>query len=381
MNEQITIPSATLSNILSMASPLCKRAIQPILQCALIEEAGITFSDLSTTIFMPVPKVGLVTGLHSAKEPWTPRCFPVDDLQRMVSVGTAAEVQLQDSGKIIMGRSRFTVPTFEGEAYPASVDMDSVEATLNVDAALLMAALSAVRLASGVKDARTFLNGVHCYLDAGSNRLMLEATDGHRLNRVVIPVESATSLTDVDLIIGREDVAVLVRALKDAGGPVVLKVGNQGTRAVFSIPEVMEIRVALVGARFPDTNRVIPNLESRPFRIVADREAFKLALRQAIVTSDKGFVKLIVVDGQPLRIESAYDGRDAVAELEAQVSGFQGDYEIAFNGHLLVEMAEAHDFLSGPEQTTITLNLSGPGDALLTSAGHGDVIIAMPLRF
>lgn len=235
-----------------------------------------------------------------------------------------------EDGKLIVaaGRSRFQLPTLPVDTFPVVPPTDW-DATFEIDAILLGAAIGRVLHAISTDETRHYLGGV--FIHAIENSLRFATTDGHRLARVTIDApEGASDIPDV--IVPRKTVRILSGLLDKFEGKVEVSVTR--ARLQFTIGETTLTSKTIDGT-FPDYARVIPT--ANELLVQVDRAQLVEAVgRVTIVASDKTrAVKMAVTrDLITLTVNSPENGQ-AVEEVPCSYAG--AALTIGFNSKYLLE--------------------------------------------
>lgn len=170
-------------------------------------------------------------------------------------------ITVTDKMTIKSGKRRFTLPIISAESYPSYPEM---EETKRIESPSMINDIKAASWASGVDDARHYLNGVY----VGDH---VVATNGHRLcivesqpieTPVIIPIATVKRLPDFDGDVYVSDSIMCIKS----------------DRATF--------KTKLVDGRFPDYKRVVPKCSKSASVNVSE---FKDAIKAAQITANSQF--------------------------------------------------------------------------------------------
>jgi len=218
------------------------------------------------------------------------------------------------------------------------------------------------------EETRYYLNGVH--LESREGGLIAEATDGHRLSRLVIDKPTGL-LGKVNVIVPRLFCAETLKALGKRGNPDIA-VDIWPAQIRFAWDGGMVYLSKLIDGTFPDADRIIPKVDRA--RVWSVRAADALA----VVTP---LVKMASDKSCPVRIElkgsialSVWDG------VDTSCCAAPGDWNgpetvIGFNGRYLIATLSAIEGTAG-------FTISAPTDPVHVedSANPRAAHVVMPLR-
>src|ERR1700741_1129487 len=179
----------------AVAGSIPTRTTLPVLSNILIEaEDGavrMSGTDLDTAVSVRVPAEIVEPGAITA---------PAKKLQEIArELPGAVEISTQgDSIFISSGRTRFKLNGLPRDEFPAFPSVDFAE-SWRVTGAELQRLITHVSFAASTEETRPILNGVLWQLKDGEMRMV--ATNGHRLAKMTLPVDSSARVPAVDLIV------------------------------------------------------------------------------------------------------------------------------------------------------------------------------------
>ena len=235
-----------------------------------------------------------------------------------------------DRAHIRSGRSRFTLTTIPASEFPTTDEIVD-QSEFAIAQAQLKRIVELTQFAMARQDVRYFLNGL--LLEVSSQHLKAVATDGHRL--AVAQVSMATGLeTPRSIIVPRKGVIELVRLLKGDDGDLVVRLGSNAIQ--MTIGDV-RFTSKLIDGKFPDYERVIPDIEQCDKRLSMDREELRQCLlRASVLSSDKHrTVRMTLSPGKLMVAANNPEQETAEDEIEIEYAG--ENLEIGFNVSYLID--------------------------------------------
>jgi len=263
------------------------------------------------------------------------------------------------------GRARFTLATLPASDFPAIGDAP-FPCAFSWPAQKLAEDWACVSHAIRTEETRYYLNGIH--LCAPEGRIVVVATDGHRLARIKTDIEVAEM---PPIIVPTATVKEIIRRAAALGkeeqvafqaGPNRLRIRSGDT----------SLTSKLIDGTFPDYERVIP----RDFRAwcEASSEAVSTALARVRIAATAQSARVKFDFGDRLKLEVAGAETSASDEIEAEAEG--GEMTIGFNSRYAAEAVQALDGVR------VKFSLTDPGSpaVLATPARPNRIVVLMPLR-
>ncbi|HEX8905649.1 MAG TPA: DNA polymerase III subunit beta [Longimicrobiaceae bacterium] len=310
----------------AVAGSIPARTTLPVLSNILIEaEDGavrMSGTDLDTAVSVRVPAEVAEPGAITA---------PAKKLQEIArELPGATEISTQgDSIFISSGRTRFKLNGLPRDEFPAFPKVDFA-GSWRVTGAELQRLITHVSFAASTEETRPILNGVLWQLHDGEMRMV--ATNGHRLAKMTIPVETGTERPAADLIVHPKALQQVQRLFSgDAAVEVAKSENHLGFRS-----DTVQVYTRLIEGPYPNYEQVIPKDNDKT--MVADKAALNGAIRRmAIVASDQTHRIRMSLGGPSLKfsVESPDLGA-ANEELEVEYDG--DPLEIGFNAQYLLEL-------------------------------------------
>jgi DNA polymerase-3 subunit beta len=263
------------------------------------------------------------------------------------------------------GRARFTLSTLPASDFPALGDAP-FPCAFRWPAQKLAEDWACVSHAISSEETRYYLNGIH--LCAPHGRIVVVATDGHRLARIETDIE-APELSPI--IVPTATVKEIIRRAGALDKEAHLDFQAAPTRLRVKSGET-SLTSKLIDGTFPDYERVIP----RDFRAYgeASSEAISAALARVRIAATAQSARVKFDFGDRLKLEVGGAETSATDEIEIDSEG--GEMSIGFNSRYAAEAVQALD------SPRVKFSLIDPGTpAHLSAPGRPDrIVVLMPLR-
>ncbi|MDR0564895.1 MAG: DNA polymerase III subunit beta [Azoarcus sp.] len=325
-----TSRDALLAPLKAVSGVVEKRHTMPILSNVLIEKTGdrltFTTSDIEIQIRTTTP--------CEAEGEDASITVAARKFQDILSALPESEISLApEENRLILkaGRSRFQLQTLPAKEFPLITLPDGDVVRFSMPQRVFKQQLALIAYAMAQQDIRYYLNGL--LLVAEDNKLVLVATDGHRLGYAESELDNINFPKRCEAILPRKTVLELVRQIADTDDPIeVVLAGNQ---AVFRFGSI-EFVTKLIDGKFPDYERVIPR--DHPGCITLPRTMLLAALQRAAIISSEKFhgVKLVLDNNVLSIISSNAEQEEALEEIEISYTGERMD--IGFNVSYLLDV-------------------------------------------
>lgn len=231
--------------------------------------------------------------------------------------------------KLKCGRGKFTISTLPREEYPDIPEVKS-DCKIDIPADVLLKAIRATQFAASTDETKQVLCGVN--IKVSNNRMVVAATDGHRLSVIEIADSSVMEMEPVTL--PSRLVAELVSALARCSSDDIVEIHVQEDRVEFRVAKVTLISRLLVGT-YPAYWQLIPKQFTRSVNL--NRTELVSALARITILADQRhhIVKFVFnEDSLELSAETAELG----SGTESMPIELLGDpITIAFNHKYLVD--------------------------------------------
>jgi DNA polymerase-3 subunit beta len=251
------------------------------------------------------------------------------------------------------------------------------EKTINISLKEFLEAISYVLFATSVDETRPVLTGVLFLWD--KEGLTLVATDGFRLSRKRINVESQKVQKKVESVIIPKLVLSELSRLGSEQEEVSFSLLTKEKQAVFATDEVI-LSSRILEGEYPDFEKILP--KSSSLKVLLDKEEFGRAVKLASVFARDAanVVKLkILKDSIKVSGESGQSGSQETkvdAKIESSGSNLESGFEIAFNYRFLEE------FLHSVRGEEVKMEFTTPDKAgVFTDSGDKDYLhLIMPVK-
>lgn len=376
---ELRIPVTELSRALSMMQGIVQRKnTMPILANVLLSvETG---ADGSGRLTLAATDLDVAMRTERACEVLAPGSVtvPARALADMVRVLPGPDVTLKRLAnhhiEVKSGRTKAKLMGLSAEEYPTLPDYAEVP-FVTVDAALFADMVEKTIYAASTDETRYNLNGILFEPDADQpGKLVMVATDGHRLVRIERTFEGAAFPETKSVILPRKGMGEMKRLFDNAeSGSDTLQVGFHANHAVVRKGNTL-LSMRLIDGSFPDYRQVVPKLADKVVRI-SRSEAVDSLRRVSVLAADKGQpVKLSLGKDQLVVACSNPDAGEISDDVPVEYAG--DGVEIAFNAKYLV------DALASLDDQNVLLKLTdnlSPGLLVGVDETH-HLCVVMPMR-
>ena len=350
-----------LADVLARANrAVGTRTALPVLQGLLCEVSGNTLRVTGTDLDMTVRTQAEVEVMEEGRAVIPGRLL--SEAVRKMPPGQVT-IGVSDTDIEIQGNGpRFTLRPLAVDDFPTQEDVvtDGVE----VDGEAFAEAINQVVVAASGDGARPILTGV--LFETSDEGLRMVATDSYRLAKRELP---GVGLEGTGLVPARG----LRELARTVGAPKVTAQLRE-REAVFSSDRGV-LRLRLIDGNFPKYQSLLP--ESYPNQIVLDKEDLLEALgRVTLVAEDHIPVRLKLLDGGVEVTVSRQDVGGEAEHLSGQYTGSDEEVAIAFNPRYLQDGVTA---INGDSVRIRVIDAFKPG---VLDAGDGSdfIYLLMPVR-
>lgn len=376
---ELRIPVSELSRALSMMQGIVQRKnTMPILANVLLEvgtaadgSGRLTLSATDLDVAMRTERPCEVLEAGSVT-------VPARALSDMVRVLPGPDVTLKRLPnhhiEVKSGRTKAKLMGLSADEYPSLPSYDDVP-FVSLDAALFADMVEKTVYAASTDETRYNLNGILFEPDKETQgKLVMVATDGHRLVRMERTFDGADFPRKEAVILPRKGVGELRRLFDSAENEGdTLDVGFHENHVVLKKGQTV-LGMRLIDGTFPDYKQVIPKLADKVVRISRPETVDSLR-RVSVLASDKTQpVKLSLSKDQLTVSCSNPDTGEISDDVPVEYAG--DDIDIAFNARYLVDALASLDDQS--VLLKLTDNLS-PGLLVGVDETH-HLCVVMPMR-
>ena len=350
-----------LADVLARANrAVGPRTALPVLQGLLCEVSGTTLQVTGTDLDVTVRTTAEVEVLEEGRAVIPGRLL--SEAVRKMPAGSVT-IGVSETDIVIEGNGpRFTLRPLNVDDFPTQEEMviDGVE----VDGEELATAIAQVTIAASGDGARPILTGV--LFESSDDGLRMVATDSYRLAKKDL---SGVGLEGTGLVPARG-----LRELPKTIGSAKVTAQLREREAVFSSDKGF-LRLRLIDGNFPKYQSLLP--ETYPNQVILEKEVLLDALgRVTLVAEDHIPVKLKLMEGG---VEVAVSRQDVGGETEhlaGEFSGADDDVSIAFNPRYLQDGVNAI-----PGDKVRIRVIDGYKPSVLDGGTDGDyVYLLMPVR-
>jgi len=267
-------------------------------------------------------------------------------------------------------RAKYKLVGLDPDIYPNIVIGDSVDSvSFDIAASDFHFALLSVSDSAAANDARYYLNGVN--LDISEKSIVFCGTDGHRLSRYTLDIETATTGS---CILPKKSTLELLRQLIKIDGNILININEN--HFSFSVGGYSYV-TTLVDGNYPDTNRVIPQGNTQTFKV--DSQIMLDAInRSNVLVNSKHKCARFLFSNDNITIQSTNAEREHSVEqfdiIEDTLIG--DDIEIGLN---LDYLSRAFKMINSDE---VDISLKDSNSAILLTSHNNPnhISVLMPTR-
>lgn len=294
----------------------------PILSNILVENSNGKTALIATDLELQITT--WMEGNAEQDSTFTVSARKLLDITRSLPDTTSISLDINnDQMRIQAGKSRFNLQTLPAKDFPKLQIAESEGIRFSIGAGKLRNLLTMAQYAMAVQDIRYYLNGMLFQLQGG--KLVVAATDGHRLAVDAITLEGETDKT-MEMILPRKTVMELIKLLGEGEEMVTVQAANN--QVVFQHQD-FELRSKVVDGKFPDYQRVVPSGYEKHFDISRQRLHQSLT-RAAILTNDKYRGVRFAMTADSLRIACSNNEQEEAQE-ELEIDYKYDPLDIGFN--------------------------------------------------
>jgi DNA polymerase III subunit beta len=375
---KVLVNRAALVEALGLASSVVlSRTPKPVLTCVkLVAGAGSGGSAKTLTIIATDMELALQYTLTQVDiaSPGV-ALIPAGKLSEIVNNSPDDTLTLDasaDSTTIKGSDAHYKVFGYNPEEYPPISSFEG-SPDFSLTAAALRTLLDRTRFAAAREMTRYAINGV--LFEKKGKKLLLVATDGHRLAQTRDDAVGDTGGKDLSAVVPIKAINLIERLLTDPEQTVSLqfkenKLFVQVSSETGGVTATMS--TALVEGTFPPYGDVIPKDSDK--KVLLNRDRFLSAVRRAALLTNeesKG-IRLAFAPGT-LSIQSrAPEMGEAKIDLPVEYAG--EPIEIGFNPSYLL------DALKVADQETVSFEMKTPNKPGLLKSGPGFLYVVMPVN-
>jgi DNA polymerase III subunit beta len=301
--------------------------------------------------------------------------IPAGKLSEIVNNSPDDTLTLEVSGDttVIKGAdANYKVFGYNAEEFPPITGFEGTP-DFTLSAGALRNLLDRTRFAAAKEMTRYAINGV--LFEKKGKKLLLVATDGHRLAQSRDETSAGGTGKDVSAVVPIKAINLIERLLTDPEQTVSLQfkenklfvqISSEGAGVTATMS------TALVEGTFPPYNDVIPKDSDK--KVTINRQRFESAVRRAslLTNEESKGVRLSFTSGSLSISSRAPEMGEAKIDLPVEYGGEAID--IGFNPLYLM------DALKVADQETVTFELKTPNKPGLLKCGPGFLYVVMPVN-
>ncbi len=322
---------AALQEALGLVTTIIpSRTPKPILQCLRIttEKDAVRFSatDLEVGITVLVSQVEVVSPGEIV--------IPADKLNSIVreSFDEVIELQAAESAVYLVGSdSRFTIYSQDPAQYPAVPGFEG-QTDLEVMLDKFQEGIEQTVFAAAKESTRYALNGI--LWEVQGKKLVMVATDGRRLSKVIVPLEKTAELPEGRrIIVPAKTMAILNKIPTHGAESVGVRfVNNQ----IVLICGGVVVSSNLVEGNFPKYEDIIPTDYTKKLTLPTGPTLSAVKRAALLATEDSKGIRLSLSKNSLVFSSRAPETGDAQIDMAVEYSG--EPMEIGFNPQFLVDV-------------------------------------------
>jgi len=365
-----TVSPAALGAALSLvARAVSPRSTLPILGNVLLETAGDGLRLVATNLDLTISAT--VAGEVADEGRTTVPARLVSDYVASLAEAPCT-LELDTASQVLRlscGIHRSNIHGIDAVEFPPLPARDA-EASLEVDAAALEAAIEQTALAASSDEARPVLTGV--LLQLAAEHLTLAATDGHRLAVRSLAVTGGPE-APVSVIVPARHLSEVARAVTPQRPTVQITISQARNQLFFTMRDV-EVSSRLIEGTYPNYAQVIPADSSTTVTLPAASLLRETRTASVLAKDAANVVRFAATEGTLTLTAQTAEVGDDEAPLPAQVSG--ESVQIAFNAKYVL------DALGVLDAEAVQLGFNGPlSPGVIRPVGRDDyTYIVMPVR-
>jgi DNA polymerase III, beta subunit len=366
--------SSFLEGIQKTLSIVEKKTTMPILNNILIRTANNKITIVATD-----REIGLVADYDAETLTEGDVTVSARKLYEMIREieGDVVQFESNEAHRVTVTSQKiiYKIPGLPADDFPSVMDDCSEVSFYNIAGQLIERLIRKTSFAMSGDEMRKNLNGVFFETlmdESGKKRLIMIATDGHRLAMANMDMgEKAFLQLEKGIIIPRKGLSEIRRIIEDVEEEIL--VGVRQGMCVIRTNSTM-LRVSLVDAEYPDYRRVIP--AEKGVVVTVDKDVILHALKRMSVISSERYSGVIITlsDGKMVLESTNPDVGEAKDEIE--VAYHDKDISAGYNVKYLIDAIEVID-----EKKVVFEIGVGMKPGVIKNDGNDDYMcIIMPLK-
>ena len=365
---ELTLPRNDLLNPLqSIIGAIERRQTMPMLANVLIRSDGNNLEFTATDLEITLQARSLENGAQEGSAVLPAR--KLLEICKNLPDGKDVDIRADNEKAVIKaGKSRFSLVCLPAEDFPEQQEGKGATVQFSLDSGILSELIAHTAFSMAHQDVRYYLNGL--MLELGSSLIRSVATDGHRLAYAESPVSLEVTESQ-QVIVPKKGVLELQRWLDGDEGQLDITLNPNSIRIESATRTLVS---KLIDGRFPDYNRVIPELAENIG--VLDRVAFRESLQRAAILSNEKYRGIRLILEQDKLTLQAHNSEQEEAQEELPMEYDGERLEVGFNVQYLMDICNTID------HETLELSIQDPNSSALLRdpSKPGMRYVVMPMR-
>jgi len=362
-----------LPALISTSSVVEKRQTLPILSNLLLQQRDGTLSITGSNLEVEVCKT--LDGMIDDELSVTLAAGKLLDICRALPQGSNINLKISENKVLLTsGKSRFTLKSLPANEFPALKAMEYQE-RFALPTREFKRILELTAFSMAAQDVRYYLNGI--LLEVDNNRLVAVATDGHRLSKSEVRLDSNQSPDKHQIIIPRKAVQEIMKLLNTLSDDsesetVTLELNNKHIKLTAADTVITS---TLISGQYPEYESILAaDLDKS---ILIDRQLFLESLnRISVLTNDRLHGVRLKFENNLLKV-STNNPEQEEAEDELYCSYDDEEIVTSFNVNYI------RDALKIVDSEQIILNIKDKDSVCLIEKPDDEFLsswLVMPMR-
>ena len=294
------------------------------------------------------------------------------DLVRKLPSGSKIHLNLHNDKrlKLTSGKSDFNLTCLSASEFP--ILEDSIESDfLEIKAKHLLKLLNKTKFSISNDETRHYLNGIYLHNTEDENpKLVAVATDGHRLSKSQITLESDKNFHSV--ILPKKTIFEIINIISEESDTLI-KILSVRSKIKFIIKDIILISKVIDG-KFPDYERVIPSDPRKDVKANVNEFMSAVDRIKSLSLDRKGVIKINIESNKLRFFVNDSSSGEGIEEIASQYDG--ENLEIGFNSGYLMDIAtniEDSNIILKPKDATSPIIIKDQKDLDTT-------YVVMPMR-
>ena len=241
------------------------------------------------------------------------------DLVRKLPSGSKIHLNLHNDKrlKLTSGKSDFNLTCLSASEFP--ILEDSIESDfLEIKAKHLLKLLNKTKFSISNDETRHYLNGIYLHKTEDENpKLVAVATDGHRLSKSQITLESDKNFHSV--ILPKKTIFEIINIISEESDTLI-KILSVRSKIKFIIKDIILISKVIDG-KFPDYERVIPSDPRKDVKANVNEFMSAVDRIKSLSLDRKGVIKINIESNKLRFFVNDSSSGEGIEEIASQYDG------------------------------------------------------------